>query len=429
MRFLVDKSSLAGEISVTTSKSHTMRAILLASMAGGQSRVRHPLPSPDAEAMIKACRALGAKITEQLDELEIAGTGGNLQVPADVIDVGNSGQVLRFGAAMAARLPQYTVFTGDNSVRTLRPMQPMLEALSGLGVFAVSSKGDGKAPIIVRGPAKAGKIRMNGADSQPVSAMLMLGACLPGSTEIEVDNPGEKPWIDMTLHWLDSLGVQYEHRDYAWYRVNGRGIWPGFDYTVPGDWSSAAFPLAAALVTNSEVTLRNMDINDPQGDKAVLEMFRCMGANIEVDEAAKTVAVRRHNGLNGIEVDVNTAIDAVPILATVACFAKSPTTISGAAIARQKESDRIAAISTELGKMGAKIKEFPDGLTVYPAELHGAETESRHDHRIAMSLAVAGLTCGGTIINDTACVAKSFPGFAQAMQGIGAKIDEVREDS
>lgn len=427
MRFLVDKSELAGEISVTTSKSHTMRAILLAAMAEGKSRVRQPLPSPDAEAMITACRALGAEILERNEELEITGTGGNLQVPSDVIDVGNSGQVLRFGAAMAARLPLYTVFTGDKSVRTLRPMQPMLEALGALGAFAVSSNGNGRAPIIVRGPVKAGKIRMDGADSQPVSAMLMLAACLPGSTEIEVNNPGEKPWIDLTLYWLDRLGVRYEHRDYACYRVSGREAWPGFDYTVPGDWSSAAFPLAAALVTNSEITLRNMDINDPQGDKAVLEMFRRMGADIEVDEAAKTVAVRRHDGLKGIEVDVNAAIDAVPVLASVACFAKSQTTITGAAIARQKESDRISAISAELGKMGARIEEFEDGLTVYPAQLHGAETQSRHDHRIAMSLAVAGLACGGTTVNDTACVAKSFPGFAQSMQGIGAKIKEATE--
>ncbi len=133
MRFLVDKSVLAGEISITTSKSHTMRAILLASMAEGKSRVRHPLHSPDAEAMLKACRALGAQIAEQGAELEIIGTGANLRIPSDVINVGNSGQVLRFGAAMAARLPHYTVFTGDASVRTLRPMQPMLDALNGLG--------------------------------------------------------------------------------------------------------------------------------------------------------------------------------------------------------------------------------------------------------------------------------------------------------
>lgn len=428
MRLLVDKSTLGGEISVTSSKSHTMRAILLAAMAKGESRVRKHLPSPDAAAMITACRAFGAIIEESEDGLKIIGTGASLKVPPDVVDVGNSGQVLRFGAAMAARLPLYTVFTGDNSVRTLRPMQPLLDALSGLGALAVSSKGDGKAPIIVRGPVRAGSVRMDGKDSQPVSAVLMLAACLPGETLIEVENPGETPWIDMTLYWLDRLGVEYVNDEYRSYRVTGREAWPGFGYTVPGDWSSAAFPIAAALVTGSEITLRNMDIKDPQGDKAVLEMFQRMGAEIAVDEAAKTVSVRRHSGLRGIEADVNAVIDAVPVLATVACFAQSPTTITGAAIARQKESDRLSAIAAELGKMGARIEEFEDGLTVYPAELRGAETESRHDHRIAMSLAVAGLACGNTVINDAACVAKSFPGFAGSMRGLGARINEETGD-
>lgn len=429
MHFLVDKSVLSGEIAVTPSKSHTMRAILLAALAQGKSRVRRPLPSPDAAAMIKACRALGAEISEGAEKLEITGTGGNLHIPDDVIDVGNSGQVLRFGAAMAARLPAYTVFTGDASVRKIRPMQPLLDALAGLGAFAVSTKGDGRAPIVVRGPVAAGSARMDGADSQPVSAMLMLAAGLSGETVLEVDRPGEKPWIDLTLYWLDRLGVEYENRDYAYYRVKGLGVWPGFDYTVPGDWSSAAFPLAAALVTGSEVTLRDMDIKDPQGDKAVLGMFRRMGADIAVDEAARTVSVRGGARLRGVELDVNEAIDALPVLTAVACFADSPTTIRGAAIARQKESDRIAAISAELGKMGAKISEFADGLTVHPAALHGAVTESRHDHRIAMSLAVAGLACGGVTVNGTECVAKSFPGFASVMRGLGARITEEMEAS
>lgn len=429
MRFKVDKSSLSGDISVTTSKSHTMRAILLASMAEGLSHVRYPLPSPDTVAMLTACRAFGARIVENGDTLEVTGTGGKLSVPGQVIDVGNSGQVLRFGAAMTAMLPFYSIFTGDESVCHIRPMQPLLEALTQLGAFAVSSKNDGHAPIIVKGPVKAGSLVMDGADSQPVSAMLMLGAFLSGTTSIEVSDPGEKPWIDLTLYWLDRLGVKYTNQDYSRYTVTGKESYPAFDYTVPGDWSSAAFPLAAALVTGSEITLRNMDVNDPQGDKAVLDMFRRMGAPLEVDESAKTVRAGKHPGLRGIEVDVNAAIDAVPILATVACFCDSPTTITGAAIARRKESDRLSAITAELSKMGAKIEEFEDGLTVHPAVLHGSEVESRHDHRIAMSLAVAGLSCGGTLVNGTACVAKSFPGFAAAMRGIGASIEEVGEEA
>lgn len=422
MKYRVEQSRLAGECSVPPSKSHTMRALLLGAMAEGRSLIRNPLPSPDTAAMITACRALGAGIERADDFCAINGTGGAPSVPEQVIDVGNSGQVLRFGAALAALLPHYTVITGDASVRSIRPMQPLLDALAQLGALAVSSKGDGHAPVIIRGPARPGEVRMNGADSQPVSAMLFLAAFLPGVTRIAVTDPGELPWIDLTLYWLDKIGARCVNESYSLYTVEGPVSYSGFEYTVPGDWSSAAFPVAAALVTGSQVTLRNMDMADPQGDKAVIGMFERMGARFAVSDGALTVLP--HDGLRGITVDVNAAIDAVPVLATVACFAEGPTTITGAAIARRKESDRLAGIAGELAKMGARIEEFEDGLTIYPTPLHGATVASRHDHRLAMALAVAGLAAGGTVVEDAECAVKSFPGFAAVMRGLGAAITE-----
>lgn len=422
MKYRIATSGLSGTCSVPPSKSHTMRALLLAGMARGQSLVRNPLPSPDTAAMITACRALGAHIEQEDGLCVITGTAGAPRVPDQVIDVGNSGQVLRFGAALAALLPHYTVITGDSSVRSIRPMQPLLGALTQLGALAVSSKDDGHAPVIIRGPARSGEVLMDGADSQPVSAMLFLAAFLNGTTRISATEPGELPWIDLTLYWLDRLGVRYTNEEYRLYTVEGPTVYDGFEYTVPGDWSSAAFPIAAALITGSTVTLRNMDIADPQGDKAVLGMFERMGARFAMDGDRLTVL--EHNGLKGITVDVNTAIDAVPALTAVACFAEGPTTINGAAIARRKESDRIAGIAGELGKMGAHIEEFDDGLTVYPRPLHGATIHSRHDHRLAMALAVAGLAVGDTVVEDVNCVAKSFPGFASVMSGLGAAVTE-----
>lgn len=425
MIYRIAASRLSGECAVPPSKSHTMRALLLASMAHGQSVVRNALPSPDTEAMVAACRALGAGIEKDGNNYAIAGAGGRPAVPDQIIDVGNSGQVLRFGAALAALLPQYSVFTGDASVRGLRPMQPLLDALTQLGALAVSSKDDGHAPVIIRGPARAGDLRMDGADSQPVSAALFLAAFLGGTTRITVDNPGEQPWIDLTLYWLDRLGVRYTNEAYRRYTVEGPTAYAGFDYTVPGDWSSAAFPIAAALVTGSTITLDNMDYSDPQGDKAVIGMFERMGGRFEMN--GNRLTVLPHDGLRGITVDVNAAIDAVPVLTAVACFAEGPTTITGAAIARRKESDRIAGIAGELGKMGAQIEEFEDGLTVRPRPLSGSVVHSRHDHRLAMALAVAGLVTGDTVVEDTACVAKSFPGFASVMASLGAAITEARQ--
>ena len=424
MNYIVKKSAIGGKVAVPTSKSHTMRAVLLASMAHGASRICQPLPSPDTAAMVHACRAFGATIDEGPEGFVITGTGGRPRVPEQVLDVGNSGQVLRFGAALAALSPHYTVITGDASIRNLRPMHSLLEGLSGLSAFAESSRGNGFAPVIIRGPAKAGQTRLSGRDSQPVSALLMLAAFLHGSTTILVDEPGELPWIDLTLYWLDRLGVEYTCDNYTRYTVQGPVSYTGFDYTVPGDWSSAAFPVAAALVQNTPLTLVNMDYADPQGDKAVLQAFEQMGARITVDEAEKCVYVHTHNGLHGAELAVNHIIDAVPVLAAVAAFASSPTRIYGAEIARHKECDRLTGIATELGKMGAHIQEEPGGLIITPAPLHGAITHSRHDHRIAMAVAIAALATGETVIHDTACVAKSFPGFAQIMAGIGADITE-----
>ena len=427
MHFEVTQSSVGGSIWITTSKSHTLRAVLLASLGNGISHVRHILPSPDTDAMIRACSAFGATIVRDGTDLRITGFAGTPSIPRQIIDVGNSGQVLRFGAAISALIPHYSVFTGDESIRSLRPMTPLLDALRQLGAFAESSKGDGYAPVIIKGPIHAGHVVMDGQDSQPVSAMLMLAAYLEGETTLEVREAGEKPWINLTLHWLDRMGVGYENRKYEVYTVYGRrggGKFSPFDYTVPGDWSSAAFPLAAALLCNCELTLENMDIQDPQGDKAILDIFRAMGAVIDVDVSGKKVMVRQHDGLRGITVDVNAVIDAVPMLAALACFAQSPTTIIGAAIARHKESDRLTAIATELAAMGGRIEEFDDGLTVYPTALHGARVDSRHDHRIAMALAVAALRCGDTIVENTDCVTKSFPGFATSMAGIGAAITE-----
>lgn len=427
MRYHIGTSTVRGSVTVPGSKSHTMRAVLFASMAHGESQVHNYLPSPDTEAMIAACSALGAAITRDERTLTILGTGARLRVPEGVIDAGNSGQVLRFVGALTALLPQQTIITGDHSICTLRPMNPLLEGLTQAGALAVSTKGDGYAPIIIRGKARAAHMHIDGQDSQPVSALLMLAAFLDGESTITVENAGELPWISLTLHWLDKIGARYTNHGFTRYTVTGPTRVEGFEYIVPGDWSSAAFPIAAALVRNEELTLENMDFNDPQGDKAIVAALQSMGARFTLDVPGRRLAVHKHDGLRGADLDVNAIIDAVPVLAAVACFAGSPTTITGAAIARHKECDRLHAIAQELGKMGARIEERPDGLVIHPATLRGAAATSWHDHRIAMSVAVAALSCGETTIEDVACVAKSYPGFAPAMRSLGADIREENE--
>ncbi len=426
MNYEINPSQLSGSLVLPSSKSHSMRAILFATMAEGISTLRALLPSPDIQAMLAACQALGAEISIEKDPVKIRGTKGQLKTPQQVIDAGNSGQVLRFIAALCALLPQYSILTGDASLCSLRPMQPLLDALSQAGVMAVSSKNDGHAPIIIRGPIKACAMRLNGQDSQPVSALLMLAAFLEGETEIIVDDPGELPWIELTLSWLDRFDVSYDNDQFTRYKVRGPLQYAGFEYTVPGDWSSAAFPLAAALITRSELVLDNLDPNDVQGDKRILQVLEEMGAKFLIDAKNKRICVLKSSELKGAEIDVNALIDALPILATLACFAQGPTRLYNAGIARHKESDRLAVISRELRKMGAKIEEEPTVLIIHPQPLKGARVDSAHDHRIAMSLAVAGLgAVGKTTVMNTHCVDKSYPYFVEQFKSLGAAIEKV----
>ena len=401
MNYQVKASTLRGDIVIPPSKSHTLRAILFASLAGGESIIHHPLDSPDATAMMRACELLGAKIQLQKNQIIISGVAGKPRSPADVIDAGNSGIVLRFIAAVAALTSGDAVITGDDSIRTNRPIKPLLE-----------------------GPLQAGEAHLNGEDSQPVSALLIAAAFVSGATTIHVSNPGEKPWIDLTLDWFDRLGIKYERKGYAKYQIFGGSRYAGFEYDIPGDFSSAAFSLVAALITRSELTLHHLDWNDSQGDKAIFSILEKMGAQFVIYPEKKCICVKKSERLKGITIDINDCIDALPILSVLACFAEGETRLTGAAIARAKECDRLSAMTQELQKMGAIISEMHDGLIIQGAPLHASTVESHNDHRVALSLAVAALATPGEItILNTNCITKSYPNFANNFQKIGANIE------
>jgi 3-phosphoshikimate 1-carboxyvinyltransferase len=371
--------------------------------------------------MIDAIRHFGAVIDMEGDTLYVQGTAGKFRPAEDVIQCGNSGQVLRFIGALAAFSPSYTLLTGDLSIRHKRPIQPLLEALTQLGAFAVSSRLDGYAPIVVKGLAIGGKATLDGRDSQPVSALLILGSLIP--IELTVTNPGEKPWINLTLSWLDKLNIPYENRDFKSYRMKGLSHIDAFDYTVASDFSSAAFPICAALVTGSELTLDQLDLEDVQGDKEIIPILKSMGAHFT--STGSQLTVKRGAALKGRKIDVNDVIDALPILAVMGCYAEGKTEIVGGAIAREKESDRISAIATELKKMGADIEETPDGLMIRQSQLKGSmHLEAHQDHRIGMALIVAAMGAKGeSVVHSVECISKSYPGFFTDFAQIGAIME------
>ncbi len=414
-----------GVISIPPSKSHTLRSILFASLAKGTSIIKYYLEdSPDTLSMINACKILGAKIEVLKDStLSIKGVEGNPKISGDIIDAGNSGQVLRFILAVAALNSAYTVITGDESIRTLRSILPLMDGITQLGGLCVSTKNDGHAPVIVRGPIKPGKVIMNGEDSQPISGILIASAFLPGVSKVHVKNPGEKPWINLTLDWFQKLGISFVNKDFVEYTVNGNASYKGFFYEVPGDLSSALFPIVGAVIKKSDITLSNINTDDIQGDKVVIELLQNLGVNISHDKKQNLIHVHKSQDIKAINVNANDFIDAITILAVLACYGQEISHITGAAIAQYKECNRLLAISTELNKMGGNVKVTEDGLIIKPSKLKGAIVNSYNDHRMVMSLTIAALGAEGqTIIKNADCVAKTFPNFVEKFKNLGVNI-------
>ena len=421
MKFHIEPSQLRGSIQIPSSKSHTLRAILFALMGKGKSVIHDFLPSPDSQAMIKAITQLGAKVTQFDQSLHIEGVAGCLSCPATAIDAGNSGIVLRFAGAISALSSHLITITGDHSLQHNRPVLPLLAGLKDLGAY-VESK-NGHAPITIQGPIKPGIARLSGEDSQPVSGLLIAASFLQGSSNIYVTNPGEKPWIDLTLFWLKKIGIEVQNNSYEHYFVPGGASYDRFEIRIPGDFSTAAFPIGAALITGSTLELTNLDVNDVQGDKKVIEILRNMGAAVEIDSTNHKVFVKNGGKLIGQKIDINDCIDAIGILSVIGCFAEGTTEIVGAAIARKKECDRIHAIATELKKMGAKIEEREDGLLIHQSPLKGATLETYNDHRMVLSLSVAALGAQGpSVIHGIESVKKTYPDFKRDFQKIGGKI-------
>lgn len=390
-----------------------MRALLFAFMAKGKSTIVHPLFSQDTEYMCQAIRLLGGKVTLCEDRIEVIGCEGKIEQAEDVIFSGNSGLIFRFMSAIASLGSYPIVITGDHSIRHQRPITALLEGLKQLSVEAYSTRKEGGAPIIVKGPLQGGKATICGEDSQPVSALLIAAAFAEkDKIELHIQNPGEKPWVDLTLSWFDRLKIAYEREDYSYFCLRKKASCQGFTYKVPGDISSSLFPIAAALITESEIVIENIDLSDAQGDKKCIELLVKLGAVIEYEEEKKRLFVKKSEKLKGGEIDVNPFIDALPILTALSCFSQEKTRLIGGKVARKKECDRIHAIAKELSKMGAHIIEEEEGLTIFPSTLHGAFLSSHNDHRIVMALSCAALKAQGDCqFDNTFCVEKSYPHF------------------
>lgn len=419
MKLAVEQSNLHGAIEIPSSKSHTIRALVIAGLANGKSVIKRPLKSADTLACVDACKQLGAKI-EVNEDIIVEGFNGKPLTPSEIVDVKNSGTTLRLVAGIAAHCDGEVKLDGDESIKT-RPMQPLLTALNNLGAEALSLNNNGKCPISIKGKLKGGKTEVNGISSQYVSSLLISCPLAEEDTDIIVNNLHERPYVEMTLKWLEKQSIQIERENLTRFKIKGNQSYKAFEEVIPADWSSAAFPICAALITQSDILLKGLDINDTQGDKAIIDILKSMGAKIEINSDGIEVKASR---LQGKDIDLNSTPDALPALSVVGCFAAGQTVLKNVAQARLKETDRIKVMAKELKKMGADIEELSDGLVIRESVLKGRKLSGHNDHRIVMALSIAGLASEGkTEITTAESIDVTFPNYAEKMNALGAKIE------
>lgn len=415
---LIRPSDVGGTIRASPSKSYTHRAILMGFLTAGRFRVRNPLLSEDTQATIDGVEAFGGRCTVGNGELVVRGEG--LALPEKAVDARNSGTTIRLLTGLAALLDGTTRLTGDASLRR-RPMGPLLDALRDLGV-SCSPAEDGCPPVEVAGPMKGTRAQLRGdVSSQFLSSLLIACPLKATETRIDVLPPvRSEPYVDLTIHMLREFGVAVDRLG-GGYRIPGRRTYAGTSFTVPGDFSSAAFPLAAGAVAGGPVTVEGLDASRPQGDVRFLDLLRAFGATVDVRGDRVTVS---GGTLLGRSIDVSQNPDLFPILAVLGACARGTTRLSGGEHLRFKESDRIATTVAFLRAMGADIEATPDGCVVRgPATLRGARIVTEGDHRIAMAAAVAALAAeGGSNIEDEGSHAVSYPTFLDDLRSLGAEV-------
>lgn len=420
MKYLVKKSNISGVANVPPSKSHTIRSIIIGTLADGKTIINSPLKSLDIYATLDACVKLGAEVEFTKKGFSIIGTSGDLKIPSSTIDVGNSGTTLRLLAGICGLIDGISILTGDKSIKN-RPMQPLLDSLNYLGADCKTVTGNGKPPVIIKGKIKGGTTSISGFTSQYTSSLLICAPLAQNATIIKPVNLQEKPYIDMTLSYLSKSNITvHKDENYNEFIVPGKQHYKPFKVKIPSDFSSAAFLLAAAAITNTSLTIKNLDQKDIQGDKKILEILKEFGTNISVNNNNVIV---KESILDGIEVDLSDNPDLLPILSVVGCCAKGATILKNVKHARIKETDRISAMANELTKMGAELSETKDSLIIKNSNLKGTCVSGYNDHRIVMSLAIAGLVSKGeTVIDTVESVSKTFPNFLKTLRGLGATI-------
>lgn len=426
----VRRSTISGSVRCPSSKSYSHRALAIASLVAGESVITNALLARDTLATLACCKALGAEIETKRDGRAVQVSGRrSFEPPENVLNAENSGTTIRIMAAMAGLVKKgYTVLTGDESLRK-RPMQPILDTLGPLGVDAYSAKANGTPPLIVRGGGiKGGMTTIDGSiSSQFISGLLIAG--IYANSEITLKIKGElvsKPYVRATLATMENFDVKIDHEENMLeYHIRNAQYSPS-KFDVPSDFSTAALILSAGALAGEKLRVKGLNFNLPQGDSQIIGIMEQMGCRVKADRIKGEVAVEGAESLEGGEFNLADTPDLLPVVSILSLKARSPVKITGVAHARVKETDRVANIAHELVKLGAKVDEFHDGLTIAaPRKLRNASLEAYNDHRLFMAFTIASMMTEKSIVAGAESVDVSYPNFIPDMKGLGARLSSM----
>ena len=411
MKHLYPKQLSPRIVGVPGSKSISHRMLICAALCSGISNIRNLLDSQDVELTRHALSCMGATIDNTPDStVTVTGFGGYPKPFPDPIDLGNSGTSMRLLATIAGLGTTAYTLTGDARM-CARPMKELLDALSPIGITAFSKTWDGFPPVTIQGKHRqGGKTQLDcSKSSQYLSALLMIGPFMTHGLTIDLTGPPvSSPYIDLTLDVMKQFRVTARRIDDTTYQVSGKQTYMPGDYVVEPDLSNAGYFWAAGAITGQRIGVAHIRADSLQGDFKQIRILEKMGCDLFFEDGAVAVQGR---DLHAVDVDMSDTPDAVPAIAVVAAFAKGTTRIRNIRHLREKECDRIDAVTSQLKKMGIHTDQGDDWLSVTGGTPAGAVIHTFNDHRIAMAFAVAGLKVPDMQIENPACVGKSFPGF------------------
>ncbi len=416
MRASISKSEITGKVIAPPSKSYTIRGLMCAALAKGESQILHPLNSDDTEAALDVLSQVGIHVNQKQDSWQVI--GGDFREPNTDLFCGESAATLRFMTAICSLIPGKSRLTTGTSLAQ-RPVKPLIQALRQLGV---NCRCHGEvAPVTVQGGRlKGGVTELPGnVSSQFVSALLFISPFAEQGMTIKLTTPLEsKPYVMMTLDCLENFWITVGFSEELDRFEVLRQIYKPANYKVEGDWSSASYLLALGAV-GGEVAVENLNPESLQGDRVILDFLRDMGASVIVNQNSVTV---RRSRLNGIKADLSNCIDLLPTMAVLAATADGVSELSGIERARLKESNRVSVLKEGLDRTGIKVKEERNKLTITGSEPKGSVIDSKDDHRMAMAFSILGSLAGGIIINNAECVSKTYPEFWDELKSIGGEV-------